>query len=210
MVKQTPQNNKNSANLFLNEYFNIIVFFAMIFIFFIAYIFVIGPKFTATKNAINDNIETEKKLYAEQVKKLRDLKTIKDVYDKISPADLKKFDSVLPDKYVQERLFGEFEELVIQNGFLINSVNIINEEEGGDGNSAKQPMPTMGVDSVSPRLGEISVDVSISAIDYAGFKSMLKNLEANLRLFNIKSVDFSEGGKTANIMLVTYYYKPLE
>lgn len=187
---------KNSLNLFLNDYFNIFIVVLVIIVLAAVYFLVIKPKYDLTMAAIKVNIEQQQKLYAEQVKKLNNLKTISNLYSKISPADLKKFNGVLPDQYVKESLFGELEEIVTQNGFILSSVTIDKEEavaaEEGSVKSAK--------------VGTLNLHLSISSIDYAGFKNLLRLLETNLRLFDITSLSFSPGANTANLTLTTYYY----
>lgn len=197
--------NKNSLNLFLNEYFNLLVLLLLVVIFALAYFLFIGPKFQLTKATITENIESQKRLYAEQEKKLRDLKTVKTVFDSVSPADLKKFNGVLPDNYVKEQLFGELEEIVIKNGYLITSMTITNDEVEVDADS---DMPAAGAPASDKKVGKVSVKVSIGAIDYLGLKNLLKTFEANSRLFDVESVDFSYGGNSAQLDFVTYYYNP--
>jgi hypothetical protein len=216
MVKNNLQN-KYSLNIFLNQYFNALVVVLMIVIFVAAYFLLLGPKFASTQAVIKDNIEAQKKLYAEQDKKLKDLKTVKEIYDKITPVDLKRFNGVLPEEYVREQLFGEFEEIIIDNGFLINAVTIAPaEEEKIPGSepapsaSEKAEMPTIGGTAVSERVGRVVATVSIGAIDYSGFKSLLRTLEANSRLLDIESVTFSQGENSAQLLLAAYFYKPVK
>jgi hypothetical protein len=159
----------------------------------------IKPKFDATMSAIQSNIEQQQKLYTDQQKKLANLQIVSDLYKKIPSADLKKFNGVLPDSYIKERLFGELEEIISKNGFILNAVNISQEEK-----------KLSAAESMAPRsasIGTIDLQLSISAIDYTGFKNLLRLLENNLRLFDITTVSFSPGGNTANLTLSTYYYK---
>ena len=81
---------KNSLNLFLNDYFNIIIVGVVLIVLVVAYFLIIQPKYDSTMSAIKVNIEQQQRLYTEQVKKLNNLKTISSLYEKISPADLKK------------------------------------------------------------------------------------------------------------------------
>lgn len=188
---------KNGFNLFLNNYFNIILVVFVILFLVLAYYVVIKPKYDMTMAAIKINIESQERLYAEQQKKLSNLKTIAELYKKISPSDLKKFNGVLPDAYVKERLFGEFDEIISQNGFILNSINISKEEPRAAEDGSTQP---------SSNVGRLSLQLSISAIDYAGFKNLLRLLESNLRLFDITNLNFAPGANTANLTLTTYYY----
>ncbi len=196
---------KNELNLFLNEYFNVIVLIGMIIVFAFSYFFFLGPKFKLTTAAIMENVEAQKRLQAEQVKKLRDLETIKRLHEDISPADLARFNSVLPNRYIKEALFGEIEEIIVQQGFLIQSVDIKADKDA----SGPSPtgIPEMGSGGDGSSVGQIRITISVGAIDYVGFKQLLRTLEANSRLFDIDSVDFSEGGNSVTLELITYYYK---
>ncbi len=198
---------RNSFNLFLNEHFNWLVMVGVLFVFIFAYLFFIGPKLEITKSAIKDNIEAQQKLFSEQEKKLRDLKTIQEVYSEILPADLARFDGVLPNQYLKETLFGELEEIIVDRGFLLNSVVLSSDMEApADPNSIG--LPEMGTPDTS-RVGTITANVSIGAIDYNGFKQLLTSLEANSRLFDIENVNFSHESETADFEISTYYYKSL-
>ncbi|MFA5131439.1 MAG: hypothetical protein WC467_03355 [Patescibacteria group bacterium] len=190
--------NKNSQNLFLNNYFNIMMVGVVIVVLAIAYFIIIKPKYDATMASINITIQQQKRLYTEQLKKLNNLKTIADLYKKISPTDLNKFNGVLPDDYVRERLYGELEEIVATNGFILNSVSI-EQEPAIDPNN---PAPVE-----NGKLGKVNLQLSISAIDYAGFKNLLRLFESNLRIFDITRLSFSPGGNTASLEMTTYYYK---
>ncbi len=210
MVNQ-PVRNQNSLNLFLNNYFNIILAVVLILFLFFAYLVFLAPKFRATQAAISVNTEEKQLLYEATQKKLASLKIISEVYQKINPSDLQKFNSVLPDSYARERLFGELEEIISRGGWLISSVTISPEEA-----AAKAPAPA--VDAGDPasaatlnnkKVGTVSLQLSLTAIDYSGFKNLLRLLENNLRLFDITSVEFSPAADAATVVISTYYYQPL-
>lgn len=206
-VKKSKQ--KNNLSLFLNDYFNLIILFVLILVLALSYFIFLGPKLKTTTAVMKDSIESQKKLFYEQERKLRDLQTVKRIYDEITPADLSKFNNVLPDSYVKERLFGELEEIVVRQGFLLGSITLSGGEEAA---ATGVPLPTMVSDSGEETLvnvGQISISLEVSAIDYAGLKQLLKVLEANSRIFDIRSLTFSYEANTAQLEMVTYYYKPL-
>lgn len=194
--------NQNSVNLFLNSYFNIIIVFIVIVVFLVSYLVVIKPKYDETMAAIKLNIEQQQKLYTDQQKKLNSLKAVADLYKKISSADLKKFNSVLPDTYIKERLFGEFEEIVNQSGFILSSVSLQADEKEKPGDITAENTSTS-----STKIGTVNLELAVSAIDYTGFKNLVKLMENNLRLFDITKVTFSPASNAATIVLSTYYYK---
>lgn len=198
--------NQDSFNLFLNNYFNIILAVALIIFLAVFYFLFLTTKYETTLAVIKDSINQKQILYNIQAKKLADLNAVLNLYKKINPNDLKKFNSVLADDYVKESLFGEIEDIVSQNGFAVEQIGIkrMGEAESlGDVNIKK----TASLTSPSQNLGEIDIDLSITTLDYAGFKNLIKIFESNLRLFDISHVNFSAADNTANLTLRTYYYK---
>ena len=200
---------QNSFSIFLNNYFNIFLAVFLIIFLVIAYFLVIAPKYQTTLATIKDGITQKQMLRTAQQKKLANLKVISSLYKQISPSDLKKFNNVLSDNYVQERLFGEIEEIVNQNGLQINEIQISRPEDKATTNAAPGETPVAEVNPISPNLGEIDISLSLTAIDYMDFKNLIMIFETNLRLFDISQVNFSASAKTANITLKTYYYKKL-
>lgn len=204
-----PENNlkqKNSFNIFLNEYFSVIVVFLCVVIFIFAYFAVLSPKLKSTTMAISDNIEAQKKLYIEQERKLAELKTIQQVYSEILPSDLDKFNQILPDEYLKEALYGELEEIVSKQGYILSAVSV-NESLGEDDEDAKAMPQIGGTGVINPNIGEVRAVVDVGAINYGGFKNLLKTMEASSRLYDIKSVQFSENSGSAQFELISYYYK---
>ncbi|MFZ4631747.1 MAG: hypothetical protein ACOYL8_00900 [Patescibacteria group bacterium] len=190
------QKNKNSLNIFLNDYFNIVIVFIVIIVLAASYFIVIQPKYDETMAAIKSNIEQQQKIYTDQQKKLESLKTISDLYSKISPSDLKKFNGVLPDDYVKESLFGELDEIITANGFILNSVSVTKEGENADGTKVA------GLGKVS----QVNIKLSLGSVSYNGFKNLLKLLETNLRLFDITQLNFTPDSNAVSFSLTTYYY----
>ncbi len=130
---------------------------------------------------------------------MNNLKIIADLYNKISDVDLKKFNGVLPDNYVKERLFGEFEEIINKNGYILNSVSLETEKVAEEQSASSTP-------GQAGTIGKINLQLAISAVDYKGFKSLLRLLENNLRLFDVSNVNFAAGSNKTNLTLTTYYY----
>lgn len=186
----------SGLNSFLNEYFPAVVAVLVVVFLAFAYLLFIGPKFRSTRLAIQDNINTQQQLYAEQQRKLANYKAIASLYEKISQDDLAKFGSALPEAYLKERLFGELDDIIGRSGVVITSINI-SEKKSDDG------VPQAEVSAVK----EILVEVTIESVDYQGFKSILGDLEESLRLFDVRDVTFSLSGNSAKIILATYYYQ---
>lgn len=203
------QKNQNSLNLFFNNYFNVILVFILALILTAAYIAVIKPKYHETMSAIQSNIEQQQRLYLEQQKKLNNLKIVSTLYDKIPPADLAKFNDVLPSSYIKERLFGELEEVISENGFIVNSIEL--EKIDAVAETAAEATTEVAAEGTTKAtstasLGKIDLNLSLSVINYTNFKKLLRLLENNLRLLDITQVSFSPDGGAVDLTLSTYYY----
>jgi len=209
--------NHNSFDSFLHDYFNFFLAGVLILFFALAYWLLLGPKFQATETAIRMNIDDQEKIYVSEQGKLANLKAMMELYKKISPADLQKFNGVLPNSYVPERLFGELEEVIGKGGWSINSLEIIKPEDSAKAAPAAtvdengNPLPASAqtiLEDQNKDLGQVHLRLSLGAVDYAGLKNLLRLLENNLRLFNITNVSFSPTTGVATLDLITYYYQP--
>lgn len=194
---------KNDLNIFLNEYFSAILFVIAIFILLFSFIFLISPKLKATKAAINNNISAQRQLYTQQENKLSELKLINEVYSKILPADLDKFNRVLPSSYAKESLYGEMEEIITREGYSLSGVEITADEEADAGRAKEEEGRVL----LSPNIGKVAFTLEIGGIDYRGLKRIISNLEASSRLFDIESLSFTQEDLGASLTVATYYYK---
>lgn len=195
----------NERNVFLNKYFNLILSILLLVILIFSYFIVLNPKLKSAQLVIKDNISNQKLLYNQQKRKLDTLESIINIYSQIPVSDLNRFNSVLPYKYKEEQLFGEFEELVSKNGWLLDAVAISFPDELKEGVSKKGTSGTV-FGSANPQVVPMDVDLVITGIDYLGLKKFLSILEKNIRLFDVELISFS-GNSQAQIKLRTYYYQ---
>lgn len=195
---------QNSLNNLLNSYFNLFVVILTTFLLFMAYSLILKPKVDATTIAISDNISQQQKIVQAEQTKLNSLKKSVESYQKINPIDLNRVNNILPNEYDKEKLFGELEEIITKNGYEANSISLTKEGEVSAAAGGASP-DTKVTEKASDKLGVINVTLVIGSINYANFKNFLGVLENNLRIFDITSVAMS--GNSANISLLTYYYK---
>lgn len=207
MVNRRTGKNNSSFNLgaFLNDYANAIIGLILIFFLLLAYLFVLGPKFAAVKLVIEEDIARQRQLRQMSERKLADLKAVVSLYEKINPADLQKFNRVLPDPYQRETLFGELEEIASRGGWMIDSIGLSSPDDG----AAEGEEEGAAVNSADSRLKTLNVSLIVGMIDYAGLKNFLRLIESNLRLFDIVSVDFQPSEGRAYLELQTYYYQSI-
>lgn len=196
---------QNSLNNLLNKYFNLFVIIFISFLLFMSYFLILKPKVDITTAAIGDNIRQQQLIYQAEQSKLLSLKASIDSYKKIDPIDSARVNSILPNDYSKEKLFGELEEIIVKNGFEPSSISLTKEGEESKVVGAGADSSNILLPKASDKVGTINISLSIGSIDYANLKNFLGVLENNLRLFDITSV--SMGGRSATLQLVTYYYK---
>ncbi len=198
---------KNYINSLLNNYFNLFVVIFVSFLLFLSYFLLLKPKVDETTNAISENISSHEKLLQAEKEKLSNLQTALISYNKIDPIDLARVNGILPNEYNKEALYGELEEIIKQNGFILTGIDLSKEGEVATDEKATPVKPEEVVkDKTSSKIGTIDIDLKISSIDYAGLKNLLGVLENNLRLLDIKELSLS-GGDSVSLKLSTYYYK---
>lgn len=196
---------KNYINNLLNTYFNLFVVIFVSFLLLISYFLLLKPKVTETTTSISENISSHERLLQAEKTKLANLQEAVRAYQNINKDDLTRVNSILPDEYNKEALYGEIEEIIKQNGFIPTSIALAKEgevKEGGASNNA----PSVTATSSSSHIGAINISLSIASIDYAGMKNLLNILQNNLRLLDVKELTVSDGG-AATLEMTTYYYK---
>lgn len=212
-----PVKNQNTINRWLNRYFSAVISTFFLAFLLTAYFVVILPKAQLTEEAIRANVLAQQNLYQQSQRKLANLKALVQVYEQVSPADLNKFNAVLPGYYPPEKIFGELEEIISRGGWQIINISLDSDQDVmEDGQltpvdvSDAEVGTAVFTGSRSQNVGLINIEFSVGSIDYAGFKQLVRTLENNLRLFDIINVRFAPGEDIAFFKLKTYYYKNAE
>jgi Tfp pilus assembly protein PilO len=182
---------QNFINTLLNTYFNLFVVIFVSLLLLISYFLILKPKVDTTTAAIAENISSHQKVLQAETAKLTSLKAAVASYESINKDDSERINKILPDDYDKEMLFGELDEIVAKNGFILNSISLTKQESND---------PKLG------KLGVINVSLGIASVDYNGLKNLLNFLESNLRVLDVKNLSLS-GGSSGNIELSTYYFK---
>ncbi|PIR13805.1 hypothetical protein COV49_00960 [Candidatus Falkowbacteria bacterium CG11_big_fil_rev_8_21_14_0_20_39_10] len=201
---------KQKIQIFLGKYFRLVVFLAVIFIFFGGWFF-LKPKYqqiiSLTENQsrkVRSDFEG-RKIYLDKL-----VSTI-NVYNQINPQDIKKVNAILPPPNIKETLFTYMDNLMSKNGFLLTSLSVqpVVAESASTkkrSSSSKEEKQTQAT-ALPSEIGLIKMEMSIAGVDYNGVKRFLKTIENNLRLMDINQLGFDLGNETASISITTYYYK---
>lgn len=194
IIEKKPNNFQIWLAGFLKKYFGLVLFLFVVLISVAAYYLIIAPKFKEATVTISAETLEQQKKYNEVVQKLIDLSSLNRSYKKIDPKLVKKVEEFLPSEYVQEQLFLELEQVIIKNGYTVNSISI--EKELGN---------SIGVANKS--VGKVKVKISVSAVNYLDFKKLLSIMESNVRLMDIEKLTFEPADQTADFDFYTYYLK---
>ena len=194
--------------LFLYRYF---YFFSLILVIIVIvagiFAFVI-PKYRAISEEMKSRDE-EKRLELDYLNKYQvELTKYKSSYDRIDKDDVNKVNKIYPEVEDIEELFTELAVLVKKNGLLLNSVEL---SKGGDKKAKKtvskqeDSSSTEGqIPELPSDIGVISINLSISGVNYKSLKNILRTFENNLRILDIKNLSFKPEG-SLSLEVETYY-----
>jgi hypothetical protein len=207
----------NLVNRLLNRYFGLVIILAVILFAAGGFYFLVMPKYNAILDSINTTVFSKNQLYP-KYKELESYQNILRAYQAIDPAQIKRVDDMVPAEYVKEDLFTELVYIISKKGFVVNSLDIVKDTEGGAGaagsptsarvaNDQASTAGSAGASGLPANIGQMSVKADISKVDYPGLKVVLNLMEDSLRLFDIKSLSFDPGSNNAVFQLTTYYSK---
>jgi hypothetical protein len=209
-AKSATKKSKYDLEVILDKNFNIVIFVIVLMFLAAAYFLVIKPKFNSTLIGIKENVNQKEQFYRAQKQRLVDLEAAVTIYQKLQISDLEKIRLILPDEYAKEKLFGELEDIIAQQGVLVGSITLNkfgepDEDKGAQtvriNNDRFANMPN------SDRIGIIKIELSLGALDYNALKNIISLLESHLQLLDVHSLDFNPDEKTAVLSMYTYYFK---
>ena len=134
-------------------------------------------------------------------------------YNAISPDDLAKLEKLLPDNLDNIRLILEIEKIANNYGISLRNVKYNTEEEKTEQNK-NQNSGARKSTAVSD-YGEWNLEFTASG-NYQSFISFAREIEKNLRIVDIASLEFSSAGAsvagvqesyTYNFKIKTYWLK---
>jgi hypothetical protein len=196
---------KNKRNTLLNRYFDLGVIVLAIFLLLLAYILILRPKADEVVLSAQETISSQQRLFQAEQARLDRLTAAIEAYNQINPVDIERVNNILPSDYDKEALFGEVEELINNQGFILTSLVIKKDtDQVEDVSATEEEAPILP--EVSENIGTISLQLEIAAIDYAGLKNLLISLEKNLKFLEVANISLSDD-YAASLTLVTYYYK---
>lgn len=185
----------SKLNYTLNTYYKYISIVSVIIVFILGVWFLLWPKFSDIQHQNNNRVpelkqeRDDKKLYLSKLIKLEE--QYANVTSTDNSRELEKIDSILPDKANVQSLFVEIERLVVESGFVLEQISINDVKTDIDQLIEFQVADFMDWDGLPPELKAVDIEISVEGGGYNEFKSLLKRIEDNVRLFNLVTVNFS-------------------
>lgn len=207
---------------FFVRYYIVITVFLAIFICVFSYIFLLSPivqelKQQRSENSLMREAEQEKlSLY------LKELEGALQEYATFTDEKLAVFKNILPEEEDLAGIFFEMQEIAKKNRLVVNSIEItpvseqiVDAREADDilsqksvalaGDSEAASVSGAGV-SLIAKVKKLNVSLVILGGTYADLKNFLRDIEKNIRLFDVYDISFgSVNGGPFTINIRTYY-----
>lgn len=203
------KNNKYKKLLarLVGRFFNVAMVALFLVVFFIAYSFVLKPKYDKVSTVIAERNELKLENQTVLENNLSTINRYKDAYKKIDADKLSKINTILPPFKTREEFFTLFEEMILKKGYLITSLSVTSDADNADSGTKKKKTVDEVKPGTGPQIGAINIKVSIIGTDYEGMKKLLELIENNLRIMDINNIAYSYGGETLTLDITTYYLR---
>lgn len=171
-----------------------LLIFLLITIFAVAAYFLIWPEYGRLTDA-RAKIISGKQSLEDEVKAFDDINKLLENYADISPEEREKIDAMLPEEVDEAGLFSLFEVLAQKNKIIVLGVDISEKESA-------ENLKNSGISEVHSSLNLTAGPGSEDS--YGDFKKFLADMEANLRLMDIISINYTPETATYTLNLKTY------
>ncbi len=171
-----------------------LLIFLLITIFAVAAYLLIWPEYGRLEGA-RAKIVSKSQALQDESKIFSDINKLLKNYDEISSEDKEKIEAMLPNEIDEAGLFTLFEFLAKKNKIIVLGVDISEKE-------STEILENSGVMEIQASLNLTAGPDSEDS--YNDFKKFLTDLEANLRLMDIVSINYTPETATYALNLKTY------
>ncbi|PLX21762.1 hypothetical protein C0584_01515 [Candidatus Parcubacteria bacterium] len=196
---------KRALSLIIYKYSNLLAIFLLLIILLISFQLIIKPKYDKMKNT---SVEIEKRK-TEEIDKLEtylaQLKSFNKSYNEVSDNDKERMSRIIPGNGDYEDLMAEFENIVNKRNLILRSVEIKKTGAAASNKRVKVASNEEGATSLPEGIKEIILSLSIEGADYDTFKRLMEDFEKNLRITDVKKIDFIDKGRVSLDVSVYYY-----
>jgi Tfp pilus assembly protein PilO len=131
-------------------------------------------------------------------------------YNNIAQADRDRLDKMLPSTVDNIRLIIDLNNIAVQHSLNLKGIRAVANASASSGSAASTPTLAKGSSGISaPTLDTVDITFSVTA-PYQQFLSFLQDLEADLRIMDIKHLSVGvadDGSYTFNVTMKTYWLR---
>lgn len=204
-VKSKEQAAPSPALGILANFFHWFIVLACVAVLASGYLWLLKPKYQLIVN--DDAFKREEKLYQDKVAYLRQLRDAKSAYDDISDEEKRKIDSLLSTGQDIETLKINLLRELTYLGKIYKAK--IEDVQMTPLDNSQEKFITIVKDRQSALTNSnvqiITMDLTISEVDYLPLKRILERLERNLHLMDVVKFDYQPEDRQAILEIYTYY-----
>lgn len=207
----------------LFEKFYILIFIATVSgIIFAGVSLYIWPSFRGIRQQGSLDLGRLKQKEQKLQKHIEDLQTLKASFESFSSQQMKRLREILPKEPDLPALFVQASDIAEKNNMALVSINILKAAQQGAENVAQEEPtqettpPSGGTpQEASPKnneliagIEELMITINVSGGSYTDLKNLLSDIERNLRLFDVTSINFGSIETRQYLINMKTYYLP--
>ena len=120
----------------------------------------------------------------------------------VSARDLKNINDLLPDSPATPQILTSIESISRESGVVIEAIELVLPEDSEETDKEALSLLPSGV-------AVVEVSITIASSSYDTLKTLLSNIEKNIRLMDVIAITYTPIGKSYNITLQAYYMSNL-
>ena len=191
-------------NIFLIQYFKLIVVGVAILFLAACYFFLLRPKYDDIRITIAESYENKQAEYQKLSDYLDNLNAYLGKYKSISQSDKDRLDIMLPESNSYKELYILVDSIVARHNMFLIKVDIIPIKKV---ETTKKTITKIeeDEDDVSAKLGEIRVELDLMGTSYENIKAILATLENSLRILDVRKVSYDPDLSSGSLEFIAYY-----
>lgn len=216
-MKLSFKNITATVKKLFSRYFTVINTLVVVITLGVGFYLVLSPSILRLRAGKSIGLEDRRKEVARLAQYLNDLENMKLDYKNFTQEKLNELKLILPREEDFPGLFVQMQELAKDNNFVLNSIDIsyigsgeaqdTEGEEGQDATSDNEVQVASTIDEITGgRVKELNMAFSVSGGDYDDLKNFLRDMERNIRIFDVYDIRFGsveQGPYSLNVR--TYY-----
>ncbi|HQB50923.1 MAG TPA: hypothetical protein PLT32_01755 [bacterium] len=201
---------KNELLEFLNNNYSIFIGLICLVAVIVSFLGYFWPEYQNTLLEVSDNYQQAKIELDNKQKYQSNLIKLNEFYRSIDKATRDKVFDMLPVELNKENILAEIEAICLANSLMIKSsdVKAVNDESVEIKDEAKKEGETNEAKPKAKQENKVNsamIKLELQGKEYDSFKGLLRTIENNLHLMNIKNVEYFPAKNQVVLSIQIYY-----